>query len=312
MYRIEFLPSKAHSCGVTSRFCLLASSLVLLLGLAACKPPAPTLPGGPQELSRDTPRAGRFLIYVVGEGSKSLPLGGGEEASDEDAVAFLEWQSGTGPDAELLLLNGLTPGTPFPGSLTLSQGRRPLVSGGELAADFAGESDGGGPLPRLVPQPAAASSPVRVRELDDTGGQARVDLTAIGPDLSLWNRDVFWQAGGEVRVVDELATHLGKAARVGFVWTLTGHVPVTVTEEPNRTLVETPELTMIFQADVPIRVMTQNTRVPTPALPIASGGAGSVLVPWTGPLTIVRVECSAPVASLKVITRLLLSRKRTP
>ncbi len=93
----------------------------------------------------------------------------------------------------------------------------------------------------------------RMRTLVKGNSSAVFDLAETFPQLSTWSRDVFWGERG-VRIVDTLSFRMGQRAQSTFNWELPAEGPYAVSEEENRTLVESPTAAYIIQADEPIKV----------------------------------------------------------
>ena len=152
---------------------------------------------------------------------------------------------------------------------------------------------------RGYPGVGTADLPVHVRRIDDTGGDVHLDLADADPDLSVWSRDVFWQAGGEVRIVDEVAAHLGKRFRFSFFGTVMSPGEVTRVEEKQQTIVETSYFTFIIQADSPVEVSAFKFSGVESYPPNPEFDANEMN---TAHLS---VTCVEPQARLKLVTRII-------
>lgn len=98
-----------------------------------------------------------------------------------------------------------------------------------------------------TPQPGRA--PIIARDLNALGGNLRVDGSAIYPELSLWHRDLFWEAGGELRIIDTVRYDFGQRDRTSFYWHLSATEPVTIETDRSRSIVEWGENAIVFQGN---------------------------------------------------------------
>ncbi|MBC2594506.1 hypothetical protein H5P28_09575 [Ruficoccus amylovorans] len=267
----------------------------LLLGLSACKPTedgstANDLASGDSGTAEGaTASPVSQYIYVAGEGGFSRALFRDEPAPKGAVPVVLAWVSGPEDEAEVLsLLGGATGVRIMSGAFGLNRGDQNVLSNNMLLP--LSERMAGGEV--VSPQKGTADMPVHVRKIGDKGGEAYLDLTLADPDISQWDRNLFWQAGSEIRIVDEVAVRLGKRSAFIFATLVKGAGGITVSEENVGTVVETAGYTLIFQADVPLNVYAVASEV------------GENRTGMEGSATIF-VECVEPVAGLKLVTRIL-------
>jgi len=103
-------------------------------------------------------------------------------------------------------------------------------------------------------EPLRASAPLIVRLLDENRGNVRIDGSKCYPALARWNRDVFWRANREVRIIDDLTFKIGERGSVAFRWHLADTQPVDLVRNQRRFIVESEHAAIIIQADEPILV----------------------------------------------------------
>jgi hypothetical protein len=313
--------------GVIARLPLLVFALCLALLLPGCKPPASRSSAGEFDSSAPTsafseksataqaeasPTAApssermRLLAYTVGEGVGSFSLDGKREVSAELPVAFVVWIAETEGTRHVLTISGMAEGVRMmPGSVVQAQPKEVEWSYGMMLPMSVVEdpyAEEGLEYPRV----GTSDIPVHVRRIDDAGGDVHLDLAAADPDLSVWSRDVFWQAGGEVRIVDEVAAHLGKRFRFSFFGTVMSPGAVTRTQEKQQTIVETEHYTFIIQADAPVDVSAFKPAFVDSYPPDPEQNAQAMN---TAHLS---VECVEPQARLKLVARIIPRDREGP
>ncbi|MDP0497419.1 MAG: hypothetical protein Q7Q73_14550 [Verrucomicrobiota bacterium JB024] len=307
--------------GVIARPPLLVFALSFALILPGCKPPASqpdtdtfvpsasksASPGKPAAPNADasspaadaSPERMRMLAYAVGEGGGSFSLDGKREVSGELPVALVVWIEGT-QGTPHVTISGMVKGVRMmPGAVVQAQPKEMEWSYGMMLPMSVVEDPYADEEGLEYPLLGTSDIPVHVRRIDDAGGDVHLDLAAADPDLSVWSRDVFWQAGGEVRIVDEVAAHLGKRFRFSFFGTAMSPGAVTRVEEKQQTIVETSYFTFIIQADSPVEVSAFKPAFVESYPPNPEQNARDMN---TAHLS---VECVEPQARLKLVTRII-------
>lgn len=102
--------------------------------------------------------------------------------------------------------------------------------------------------------PKRANAPFVVRLLDENRGNVRVDASQCYKELARWNRDVFWRANDELRIVDDLSFKIGERGRVAFRWHLAERNAVDLVRNNRRFIVETDDFAIVIEANETIVV----------------------------------------------------------
>ncbi|MBK1859426.1 hypothetical protein [Cerasicoccus arenae] len=103
-------------------------------------------------------------------------------------------------------------------------------------------------------EPIDGRAPIITRELNSQGGNLRIDASALFPELGQWHRDVFWEAGGEVRIIDTIRYALGQRERTSVFWHLNATEPVNLEADRSRTIVEWDEFAIVIQGNSPLEI----------------------------------------------------------
>ncbi|QYY36265.1 hypothetical protein [Ruficoccus sp. ZRK36] len=269
------------------RLSFLAAVAVLGCMLAACRPAT----------SHDAVEHGADVLagplclvkHVAGGKTTRVPASSeGRAPIPTDPVLLTVWESG----AEQLKIWGGAPGeVQEPGGLSLSVGGRPLITRGDSDVLSPQAAEVSGTHAAESGKVADARAPILLRRIDDTGGEGRIYLSESELGVSVWNRDVFWEHEGEVRVIDNVATRLGEKHRYRVTWWLWTEGPVTLEQDKKKTIVDWPEATLIVQSGASLRVTA------TPLAADASGQSAS--------LTLLTVESVEEPPEIRVMTRLI-------
>lgn len=175
------------------------------------------------------------------------------------------WRPDWNPQGEALLARGAVAEDPAAehdaGQITYIVGGEPvLVEAREdaVVTDAAGEPvripahnvvrvGGDAPL-------GGVGVPIITRQLDESGGNLRIDASAAHPKLSQAHRDLFWETGGELRMIDNLSYALGQRERTELFWHLGATAPVAIEQDGTRTIVEWGDHALVLQANQPVTV----------------------------------------------------------
>lgn len=103
-----------------------------------------------------------------------------------------------------------------------------------------------------LPNPGRA--PIITRELSAAGGNLRIDASALYPELSQWHRDLFWEADGELRIIDNIRFDFGHRDRTTIFWHLSAEDPVKLTQDRSRTIVEWGDSAIVIQGNSPLEI----------------------------------------------------------
>lgn len=171
---------------------------------------------------------------------------------------LLIWRSDWDDQADSLELIGSNPKDPD----APAPGQAAIILGGQPVMDARGRIDSDGRQDLATAEPLTvekqtmrrADVGILLRKLDASGGHARLNMTGTIPALSNWTRDVFWNAGVGMRIVDDLDFRIGVRGRCTFCWHLATTDPVSVKQEGRRTLVEWPGIAMIMQSSSIVKV----------------------------------------------------------
>ncbi|MGE9292468.1 MAG: hypothetical protein ACQKBW_02555 [Puniceicoccales bacterium] len=177
------------------------------------------------------------------------------------------------------------------GGLSLSERGRLWIELGDSVAFSPQAAEAAESLSSGAEEPPDARVPILLRRIDDTGGEGRIYLSESEPGVSVWNRDIFWEHEGEVRVIDNVATRLGETHRYRVTWWLWTEGPVTLEQDKRKTIVDWPEGTLIVQSGASLRVT---------ATPLAADASGQSVS-----LTLLTVESVEEPPEIRVMTRLL-------
>ena len=235
-------------------------------------------------------------------GVESYSLDGKRKVSEDLPVGMFVWSDEAEHPMVRLVAWGLAKGERMiPGGVGLTRGAYGDWTLSMLLP-LSVLADPDMPIGMAFPRKGTSDIPVHIRRIDDNGGDVHLDLAEADPDLSVWNKDIFWQADGEVRIVDEVAAHLGKRFAFAFGGSVLSPGEVTRLVEKNQTVVETTYYTYIFQANQPIEVIAGKPAYIESNRP--DPGREARLVNTAS----LNIHCTEPVADLKLVTRIIPKR----
>lgn len=186
------------------------------------------------------------------------------------AVVF--WRSSWAVDSGGLIADGALPQAPE-SALTAghvswtAHGDPVLVQGEEVFQSYPVDAkpDKSGQLSAsLIPtgsvlrvgdnQPTPGRAPIIVRELNASGGNLRINASELFPQLNTWHRDLFWEAGGELRIIDNISYEFGHRDRTAIYWRLSASQPVNIETDRKRTIIEWGENAIVLQGNTPLEI----------------------------------------------------------
>lgn len=186
-------------------------------------------------------------------------------------AGVLFWRSNWQPNADALLARGAVENDP---NAKLDAGHITWIGHGEPVLTKASEEAQLTPVDnrngeadaekRLIPahnvlrvgdaQPVSGRAPIVTRELNANGGNLRIDSSALYPELSQWHRDLFWEAEGELRIIDTINYDFGQRERTTLFWHLNAKEPVKLETDRSRTIIEWEDSAIVVQGNSPIEI----------------------------------------------------------
>ncbi|MEM8550509.1 MAG: hypothetical protein AAGF10_06940 [Verrucomicrobiota bacterium] len=204
-----------------------------------------------------------------------------------ESADLVYWQTSWEDDAAGCMVQlGSSPGEEresgvHAGKLGVQFSGKPVLVLGELSTHASA------PLTVDGESQAAKEAPITLRRLDAQAGNLTLRLADAVEGLARWDRNLFWEAQSGVRVIDELDFELGVRGELVFRWPLATSEQPTITQEDKRTVVEWSDAAMVIQTDSPVTIT-----------PVTHGA-----------YTVLEVETTKRPASLKMLTRILPSKK---
>lgn len=103
-------------------------------------------------------------------------------------------------------------------------------------------------------KPTSGHAPIVTRELNAQGGNLRIDASALYPELSQWHRDLFWETGGELRIIDTINYEFGQRERTSLFWHLSATKPVGIQTDRSRSIIEWDDFAVVIQGNSPLEL----------------------------------------------------------
>ncbi|MGE9295052.1 MAG: hypothetical protein ACQKBV_02015, partial [Puniceicoccales bacterium] len=213
-------------------------------------------------------------------------------------AALVFWRSSWEATSDTLLARGAVENDPESeldaGQVTWFDGGVPVLIEAEEDAALRDESGREVRIPAhnvlrvddAVPM-ASGRAPILTRELSPGGGNLRIDASELFPELSQWRRDLFWETGGELRIIDNVSYALGHRERTEIFWHLNADEPVEISKDGGRTIVEWDKSAVVIQSNATMEIVQHL---------IDSGN---------GPHVVLVLRTIARPASFRVLTRVL-------